>query len=321
MSVASKNSALTGILFVLGGSLVFSVNDLSIKFLSGSYALHQVILTRAGVGLTFLFALIYLSGTGFRQLRTRRWKEHLIRVSIVMVSNVTYFLGLAAMPLADAVATAYVAPILVTLMSVVLLGEKVGPRRWAAVAVGMLGVLVMLRPGAGVIQPAAILVLISAVCYSGSHMMTRRMRETESAMAMNFYVQIGFIVVCISMGLWVGDGHLSGSSDPSLAFLFRAWGWPPMPDWPIFLAAGVSVAIGGLMVSQAYRLNEAGLIAPFEYVGMPMAIMWGVVVFGRWPDLTAWSGIALICGAGLYTLWRETVRKKDVDVAVPSGDL
>lgn len=321
MNVASKNSALTGILFVLGGSLVFSVNDLSIKFLSGDYALHQVILTRAGVGLAFLFALIHFSGTGFRQLRTRRWKEHLIRVSIVMVSNVTYFLGLAAMPLADAVATAYVAPILVTLMSVVVLGEKVGPRRWAAVVVGMLGVLVMLRPGAGVIQPAAILVLISSFCYAGSHMMTRRMRETESAMAMNFYVQIGFVVVCSSMGLWAGDGHLSGSSDPSLAFLFRAWSWPPVADWPVFLAAGVSVAIGGLMVSQAYRLNEAGLVAPFEYVGMPMAIMWGVVVFGRWPDLTAWAGIALICGAGLYTLWRETVRKKDVDVAVPSGDL
>ena len=111
--------------------------------------------------------------TGYRQLPTRRPKAHLIRVSIVMVSNVAYFLGLAAMPLAD------------------------------AVAVGMLG------------------------------------------------------------------------------------------------------------VAQAYRLNEAGLVAPFEYFGMPMAIFWGVVVFGRWPDVTAWAGIALICGAGLYTLMRETLHRKE----------
>ncbi len=317
----AKPSPLKGIMFVLGGSLVFSINDLAIKYLSGDYALHQVILTRALVGMVFLFLLIKVSGTGFRQLRTRRWRAHLTRVSIVMVSNVTYFLGLAAMPLADAVATAYVAPIIVTLMSVVVLGEKVGPHRWGAVAVGMLGVVVMLRPGAGVVQPAAILVLISSICYAASHMMTRRMRDTESAMAMGFYVQCGFIVVCSTMGLWSGDGHLAGSADPSLAFLFRAWMWPAAADWYVLVAAGLAVAGGGLMVSQAYRLNEAGLVAPFEYVGMPMAIFWGVVVFHRWPDATAWIGIALICGAGLYTLWRETRRRKDVDVATPSGDI
>ena len=296
-----------GIFFAIGGGLVLSVNDVSIKFLSGAYPLHQIILIRALVGLAFLFILLRVTGLGFGQLLTRRPKDHLIRVSIVMVSNVTYFLGLAAMPLADAVAVAFVSPLLVTLLSIVVLGEKVGPRRWAAVGVGMLGVLVMLRPGSGVIQPAAILVLISALCYASSHMMTRRMRDTESAFTLNFYVQCGFILVSTTMGLVVGDGHLSGSTDASLAFLLRPWVWPPAHDWPAFLATGLAVGIGGLMMSQAYRLSEAALVAPFEYVGMPMAIFWGVVMFGTWPDATAWVGIALICGAGLYTLWRETV--------------
>jgi drug/metabolite transporter (DMT)-like permease len=111
------------------------------------------------------------------------------------------------------------------------------------------------------------------------------------------------------MGLWVGDGHLAGSSDPSLAFLFRPWIWPPVADWWAFLATGLAVGIGGLMMSQAYRTCEAALIAPFEYVGMPMAILWGALVFGTFPDFTSWVGIALICGAGLYTLWRETRRR------------
>jgi len=303
--------SLRGILFALGGSLIFSVNDVAIKFLSADYALHEVILVRAVIGLIFLVGLIQLTGTGYRQLLTRRPRAHLIRVSIVMVSNVTYFLGLAAMPLADAVATAFVSPILVTLLSVLVLGERVGPRRWAAVAVGMLGVVVLLRPGAGVIQPAAILVLISALCYASTNLMTRQMRETESAMALSFFVQVGFVVVSGAMGLWVADGHLAGSSDPSLAFLFRPWVWPPLADLPAFLATGLAVAIGALMMAQAYRLNEAGLVAPFEYVGMPAAIFWGVVVFGRWPDLVAWAGIALICGAGLYTLMRETMHRKE----------
>jgi drug/metabolite transporter (DMT)-like permease len=312
---------LRGILSALGGAVILSVNDLAIKNLSGAYALHQVILTRAFIGLALVLGVIWVSGTGFRQLLTRRPKAHLVRVSIVMVSNVTYFLGLAALPLADAVATAFVAPLYVTLLSALVLGEPVGPRRWAAVGVGMLGVLVMLRPGAGVIQPAALLVLVSAFCYAASHMMTRRMRDTESAMTLAFFVQCGFVIVSASMGLWAGDGHLSGSPDAALAFLLRPWHWPPPADWPWFLATGLAVGIGGLMMSQAYRTTEAALVAPFEYVGMPMAILWGVVIFGTWPDARGWVGIALICGAGLYTLWRETVLRKADDVAAPSGDL
>jgi drug/metabolite transporter (DMT)-like permease len=312
---------LAGVLFALGGGVILSVNDLAIKALSGDYALHQVILIRAVIGIALVLAVIAVSGTGFGQLLTRRPKEHLFRVSIVMVSNVTYFLGLAALPLADAVATAFVAPLIVTAMSAVLLGEKVGPHRWAAVAVGLLGVVVMVRPGSGVMQPAALLILISAFCYAGSHMMTRRMRDTESAMTLNFFVQCGFLTVSATMGLLVGDGRFAGSGDPSLAFLLRPWVWPPVGDWWAFAATGVAVGIGGLMIAQAYRTSEAALIAPFEYIGMPMAILWGVVVFGTFPDATGWLGIALICGAGLYTLARETLRRKDVDVAAPSGDL
>lgn len=304
-SATLPHTPLSGILAAIGGAAVLSVNDVAIKFLSGSYALHQVILTRSFISLAFLLAFMGLTG-GYRQMLTRRPRGHLLRVSLVLVSNITYFLGLAALPLADAVAIAFVSPLVVTLLSVVVLGETVGPRRWAAVVVGLIGVLVMMRPGAGALQPAAILVLISSLTYASTHMMTRRMRDTESAATLNFYVQCGFILVSAAMGLTVGDGHLAGSSNPSLAFLFRAWIWPPVADWPAFLATGLSVAIGGLMVSQAYRQCEAALVAPFEYAAMPLAILWGVMVFGQWPDATAWLGIALICGAGLYVLWRET---------------
>jgi len=254
-------------------------------------------------------------------LLTRRPGAHLFRVSIVMVSNITYFVGLSLLPLADAVATAFVAPLLVTLMSAVILGEQVGPRRWAAVGVGLIGVIVMTRPGEGVIQPAAILVLISAFCYASSHMMTRRMRDTESAMTLNFFVQIGFIVVSTSFGLIAGDGHLAQAPGSTWEFLFRPWIVPQTSDIWAFVATGIAVGVGGLMMSQAYRTTEAALVAPFEYIGMPMAILWGILFFGTWPDLTAWAGIALICGAGLYTLWRETVRRKVQDVAAPSGDI
>lgn len=310
----ARTQALTGILFAVGGTLIFSINDVAIKFLSGGYALHQVILIRAFVALAFILGFIALSGTGFRQLITRRPRTHLLRVAIIMVSNVTFFIGLAAMPLADAVAVAFISPIAVTLLSVVFLRETVGPRRWMAVTLGMVGVLIMLRPGAGVIQPAAVLVLISAILYAAGNLLSRQMGGTESTMTLSFYVACGFIVVSSAMGLWAGDGHLA-SDDPLWGFLFRPWIWPPVADWPIFLATGFAVSVGGMMVTQAYRTTEAGLVAPFEYVGMPAAIIWGALVFGTFPDLTAWAGIALICGSGLYTLWRETARKRRAHAA------
>ena len=312
----------SGMLLAIGGGIILSMNDLAIKALAETgYALHQIILVRAVIGMTLALIVMGVSARGFRQIATKRPGAHFLRVCIVMCSNITYFVGLSLMPLADAVAIAFVAPLMVTTMSALFLHEKVGPHRWAAVVVGMAGVIIMTRPGTNGIHPAAILVLISALCYASSHMLTRHMRETESAATLAFYVQLGFLFVSSSMGLWVGDGHLAQPPGSTWEFLFRPWIVPPFQDWWAFVGTGLAVGIGGLMMSQAYRTTEAALVAPFEYVGMPMAIFWGVLVFGTWPDHIAWIGIALICGAGLYTLWRETVRRRVKDVATPSGDL
>ena len=308
MSEAHARNGVVGISCAVGGAVALSLNDLFIKQLSGGYALHQVILVRAFVGVAFI--LLYMRVTGLRMvsLRTSLPRLHLIRASIVMLSNVTYFLGLAAMPIADAAAIGFVAPILVTLISVVVLGEKVGPHRWGAVVMGLVGVIIMLRPE-GEFRWAAVLILFSALCYATTQNMTRHMKETESAVTINFYTQIAFIVVSVCMGIWVGDGHLSGSGDASLAFLFRVWIWPPMADWVFFVGTGVTVAAGGMLMGHAYRTNPPALIAPFEYTSMPLAVVYGLVFFGTFPDAQGWVGIALIVGAGLYTLYRETVRR------------
>lgn len=303
-----RATPISGILLAVCGSLVFSVNDVAIKFLSGDYPLHQVVLVRAVIGLVFLAVVISVTGGNWGQLRTLRGGTHLLRAIVVIASNATYFLALAALPLADAVALAFVSPVFITLLSIPMLGERVGPHRWAAVAVGLIGTVIMLRPGAGAIQPAAVLVLISAGCYAFSQMLARGMRETESAVTLSFYIQAGFLVSSAAMGLWAGDGRMAGSADPSLEFLLRAWVWPPMADWPAFAATGIAVSIGGLMMAQAYRTCEAAVVAPFEYSAIPMAILWGAVIFGTMPDAIGLAGMALIVSAGLYTLWRETVR-------------
>lgn len=305
---APSSPALAGMLLALGGGAALSVNDMAIKALSGGYPLHQVVLTRALIGLAGVAAALLLA-RGLRgawdAVRPRRVGLHALRAACVLASNLSYFLGLAALPLADGVAIFFVAPLLMTALSVPLLGERVGPRRWAAVAVGLLGVLVMLRPGPGFVQPASLLVLLSALAYALTNILTRRMGPTEGAVAMSVSTQGAFVLLSLAVGAAVGDGRLAAGAGPSLTFLLRAWAWPPLADWPLFLATGCATTLGGLMLAQAYRLSPPALVAPFEYAAMPLAVLWGVLAFGTWPDRVAWLGIALICGAGLYALWRE----------------
>ena len=291
--------------------LCFSSNDVGIKLLSGGYALHEVVLGRTLIGTSILLTCILPFNGGLRALWTQRLKMHICRGLCVVFANMCFFLALAALPLADAVAIFFVSPLLITVFSVIFLREHVGPYRWGAIAVGLLGVLIIVRPGTSAFQLASLLPLFAATGYASLHMLTRKIRGTESAATMAIYIQITFLLVCLLLGLFIGDGRYAGSGDPSLEFLFRAWVWPEPQDYWLFLIIGIGSAFGGYTISQAYRTSEAAFVAPFEYVAMPVAIFLGVVVFGDWPDPIAWVGIVLIVASGLFTVWRETVRRVD----------
>lgn len=316
-----RRAAVAGILCMVGAAVFGTLLDAAIKTLSAGYPLHQIILIRTIVAITILVVIVLRQDGDFRQFRTNRPAAHLVRTLIVLVSNVCFFTGLAVMPFADALAIAFVAPLVITGASALALGERVGPHRWGAVIVGMTGVIVMLRPGTGVIEPAALLVLVSSICYAISQLMSRQMRDTESTVTLNIYLHLAFLVTSVAMGLFAGDGRFLSDPDGVTAFLLRPWVWPENADWPVMIVVGVSVALAGLCVSQAYRLAEAALIAPFEYLGMPLAVIAGILIFGTWPDATAWAGMVLICGAGLYIIWREIVHRAVRDPAVPLGDI
>lgn len=287
----------------------FSINDTAIKFLSDGYALHQIVLIRSLIGLAIVMVLIAPLTDGWAVMRTKRLRMHMLRGLCVVFANMTFFLALAAMPLADAVAIFFISPLVITAFSVVFLGERVGPRRWAAIAIGFVGVLIMMRPGTAAFQIASLLPLAAAVFYATIHVITRRIGVTESAATMAFYIQSMFIIVCLIMGLAVGDGRFGDQSDPSLAFLLRAWDWPVVADYPLFLIIGVGIGIGGYLISQAYRVTEASFVAPFEYLALPMSVIWGMLMFDEFPDALDYTGMGLILGAGLFAMWRDAKAK------------
>ncbi len=289
---------------------VLCINDVAIKFLSGGYALHQVVLIRSVIGAIIIVCVIAPFTAGWGIARTKKLPMHMLRGLCVVFANMTFFLGLAAMPLADAVAIFFISPIVITLASVLFLGETVGPRRWAAILVGFIGVLVMMRPGTQAFQLASLLPLAAAFFYAGIHVLTRKMGGTENAATMAFYIQVMFIVVSLMFFVAVGDGRFGDQPDPSLAFLLRAWVWPEVADFPVFLIVGIGIAVAGWLISQAYRVTEASHVAPFEYLALPMSVAWGIFVFDEFPDGWDYLGMALILGAGLFMVWRDAQAKR-----------
>lgn len=306
--------------FILIGVLGISFNDMLIKQLSGGYPLHQIVFARSGIGILLSFALVHFEG-GFHLLKTRQPGLHLLRCLLIVVSNMTFFVALAALPLAEVTALFFAAPLFITLLSIPILGEKVGVLRLGAVAVGFIGVLIMQRPweDTEALQASRLVLalpIIAALTYALNQLMTRKLGVSAKASVMSVYIQATFIVVSIGFFTVAGDGHLvNADSGASMRFLLRAWVWPARGDEWVFIALGINSALIGYCLSQAYRLGNAATVAPFEYVGLPLAVFWGFVIFGDLPVLEVWIGIALILSAGLFVFLRERQKAKRITKA------
>ncbi|MEO9820109.1 MAG: DMT family transporter [Paracoccaceae bacterium] len=311
------NQARLGILFIVVGVFCISINDMLIKALSGDFPLHQIVFARSGLGILVSLIIVQWEG-GWRILRTRTPGLHALRGILIVIANMSFFAALAALPLAEATALFFAAPLFITLLSIPILGEKVGPMRMSAVFVGFVGVMIMQRPWVdtgGLDAPRIVLLLpiLAAFTYALNQIMTRKLGVESKASAMAVYIQATFIIVSIGFFVVAGDGrYAEGATNPSLIFLLRSWVWPNGSDWWVFLGLGLNSAAIGYTLSAAYRAADAATIAPFEYVGLPMAVLWGFVIFGDLPELEVWIGIALILGAGLFVFLREHQKARPI---------
>ncbi|MEO3416875.1 DMT family transporter [Roseovarius sp. CAU 1744] len=312
-SIKLHNPAL-GITFIVVGILAISVNDMLIKLLSGGYPLHQMVFTRSLIGIMFTLVLVQVEG-GWGILRTNRPGLHLLRGLMLVTANLTFFSALAVLSLAEATAIFFIGPLLITLLSIPVLGEKVGPLRLGAVVVGFIGVIIMTRPWqSGTERQVSLLIyllpIVAALTYAITQVLTRKLGTTTKASVLAAYLQALFILVSLCFWAVAGDGRFAeGLESESLIFLLRAWVWPEGRDIYLFILLGLNAGIIGYTLAQAYRQADAAIIAPFEYLGLPLAVFWGWYMWGDLPDMVVAIGILLILGSGLFVFLRERQKK------------
>jgi drug/metabolite transporter (DMT)-like permease len=277
------------VLMILGAACLFSLAGACVKTLGGEVPLAQVVLCRNLFAVLVLLPLLWRAG-GLAALRTSHPRLHALRLVAGLGGMVASFYGLTVLPLATVTALGFTMPLFLTLLSIPLLGERVGPRRGAAVLAGFGGVLLMTLPGgaAGANIGGLWAVLAGALAWALAMITIRRMGDAGE----------GNVAIVVWFAL--GAAGLSG-----LASL-PGWVWPSATQWALLVAIGVISAAAQVMMTEGYRRGEATLLAPFEYSAILWTTTLGVVFWAELPDGWDLAGIAVLVASGLY-IWRREV--------------
>ena len=267
---------------------MFAMMDAGLKQLSTHYPPFQVASLRGAASLPLVLVWALWTG-GVAPLLRVRWSLHLLRGVLGVAMMATFVYAVSKLPLSTTYSIFFVAPLLITALSVPVLREKVGPRRWAAIVVGLIGVIVLLRPtGEGMISLAALAVLIAAVMYAVSAITVRILARTDSTQSMMVW-----LMVMIALGAG--------------ALAWPEWVAIRREDFWLIAFIGVAGAFGQYAITEAFRLGEASAIAPLEYTALVWGVLFDLTFWGVLPDAITWVGAAIIVASGLYLIRREKV--------------
>ncbi|HET8726631.1 MAG TPA: DMT family transporter [Alphaproteobacteria bacterium] len=275
-----------GILFAVLSFGCFSATDATVKWLSADYSVFQIML------FSCLFAFLpvgaFVAGNGgLTAIRPKHPRMAWLRGCLVTGSALCILSALTTLPMSEGYAIVFSGPLIVTVLSVPLLGEAVGRHRWAAVAVGFAGVLIMLRPGFQAVETGHLLALASAILFAASLIVLRRLGRDENGSAL--------LVVLLASTILVVAPVV-----PAI------WRLPAPGDFGLMLLAGLTSGLAHIFLVLAFREAPAAIVSPFQYTQMVWAVIFGLWLFGDRPDPVTFSGATVVIASGLYILWRET---------------
>ncbi|MFA5903952.1 MAG: DMT family transporter [Desulfobacula sp.] len=311
-----QNPSLTGILFIISGGFIFSIQDVIIKYISGSYPVHEIVFFRSLFAILPIFLIVRMEG-GFHLLRMHSKSYHVIRCLLMFCSYTAYYLAIAAIPLALAVTLFFCCPLFITILSVIFLKEKMDKKGWAALFSGFLGVLVIMGPGLSAgradlsfIHYGPFLAVLSGFFYAVNAVSTRKFGIHESGSSLVFYPILTYLLLGGILWMVIGDGRFATDENKNLAFLLRRWTVPGIKDLFFLLILGFVAAAGTFCLSQAYRITNASVVAPFEYFAILISVIWGYLFWKEIPVGVQIIGILMIIFAGIYVLKRRVYTPK-----------
>jgi drug/metabolite transporter (DMT)-like permease len=281
-----------GIVLILASTVFLGMSDVTAKYLSATLPSIEIAWIRF-----LVFALIMspamLPGSPLYSLQSQRPGLQMLRGAALLGSSLFFISGLRFLPIAEASATGFVSPLFVTALSIVFLGESVGMRRWIATAVGLIGVLIILRPGTGAFHPAAFFPIVSALAWACTLVMTRMLSGREHALTTMTYSSItGACIMC--------------------ALVPFVWVAPSWDEVLFGIFIGIASTAGQWIVVLAFRYADASVLAPFSYTQLLWVSILGFVIFGELPDIWTVVGAVFIVGSGLYTAHRERIRRSQL---------
>lgn len=275
-----------GALWMLLAAALFSVLNALIRQLSAELHPFQVVFFRNLFGLVFMLPWLLWAGRGM--LRTTRLRGHIVRALTGLGAMLSWFYGVSVLPLGEAVALSFTAPLFATIGAALFLGETVRLRRWSATVAGFLGVLVILRPGAEAISTPALIVLLSAAISAASALQVKSLSRTEPAAAVVTYMVLFLTPMSLVPALFVWQM-------PSA----EALGWAVL--------MGAVASLGHLCLTRALQLADASAVMPFDYAKLPVSALIGYLLYDEVLDAWTWVGAGIICAATIYIAHREAV--------------
>ncbi len=282
---------LKGALILMVAALLFSVMSMLIKLLGETLHVTQILLLRQVI-MTAIVAPSILSGFP-GVLKANRPGLQIIRIIFALGAMLMGFTTVIELPLADAMALGFAKSFFVTIFAVLILSEVVGARRWIAVAVGFVGVLIMLQPGTDAFSIYGLMGVAAAGCAGLVMVIVRLMSRTDSPTTILTWQAIG-VGLCVAIpGIWL-------------------WEWPTVNQWLLILAMGITSYLAQMANILAYKWGEASMLASLDYVRLIYATLLGWLVFSTLPGPATWAGAGIIVAASVYTIWREARKKQDL---------
>lgn len=288
-----------GVALLLTAMFTMTAMDAAVKWAVADYSIQQINFIRSVAAMIVLYPLIRSSG-GLQSLKTKQPGVHIWRTFLLLIISFAWFFALGKMKLADIGAIVMISPLLITGLSGLILKEHVGRRRWIAVVLGFIGMLIIVRPGTGVFNPAALLAVMVALGYALYVLSNRANRDKETLAALTYYPLFGIFIV-------------AGALSP------LDWTPPTVGAWSAMIFVGVCAGIGHITLTAAFRYASPPVLAPLEYTGLIWAVLLGYALFDELPDLWTVVGMCLIAGAGIFVVYREALTSPSPETSIDAA--